>query len=530
MVPIGMPGMGKTFFLKTLRKNLEALGCFLSIISSDEIRAECMERLAKTQRKLTTEQLFDKTGRDARNLFNERLANLISTGEKKNCSAHFIFIDKNHPPNAIKGTLDLIRKSGEGLNLEVIALTPYVEENFFLYVDQGKTHKYPFSANFFFNCLDRVQHRIDHATLPGSGTKSANVLIMFFHMFRNVRLNKESVLKNGFDKHLRIPFTNEEKPTVIPPELIGIFIDILKATQPGETCSDTQLLQSFNSTNEKALLKFNHPDNATVDKIIHTFVKEEILPSLAASKDSLVEVAIASGVQKANENLNEKKAEPPVAVEENKEAAPVQKQVEKRRHDSYNPKKLPTYLGLFTEKDPFQDIKNFVLDGLDQLCNQFPKEKILEDAYYDIYERYYRYLHFLKDFHVTTLFIGKDKAKIETENFRTFKPNHRISLQLVGFVIVPDKIVTAICYPDQSSIKIENEYPHMTLMTGKWAPKDSNELFTSLFGKNGPLSEQYNSRKLENEKVSVTIRKHAETAYIVRAKPLKLSVISDAFF
>lgn len=530
IVPIGMPGMGKTFFLKTLRKNLESLGCFLSIISSDEVRAECMERLAKTQRKLTRDQLFDKTGRDARNLFNERLSNLIATGgDKKDCSAHFIFIDKNHPPNAIKGTLDLIKQSGQGVNLEVIALTPQVEDDFFLYVDQGRTHKYPFSANFFFNCFDRVQHRLDHPTLPGSGSKSANVLVMFFHMFRNIKLNKDSVLKNGFDRHLAVPFTNETKPTTIPAELNGAFIDVLKATQPGETCNDANLIETLNNTNEKSRLKFNHPDPAQVDKIIHTFVKEEILPSLTASKTSLVEVAVATGIEKANEAIKNGELQKPKMEEEKKEVAAKVEKKQSQEH-VYNPKKLPVYLGIFAVKDPFYDVKDFVLDGLDRLCNMFPKDKILEDAYYDISDKYYKQLAFVKDFHVTTLFIGKDKTKTETEHFKSFKPGHKMSLEITGFVIVPGKIATAICYPDQSKIKIENTFPHMTLMTGKWPAKESNQLFETLFGSNGPLTEQYNSRKQELvDKVTVTINKNTENAYIVTRKPLKIAMVADEY-
>ena len=279
-VPIGIPGMGKKYFLETLKTIVEEHGCLLSIISSNEIRKESMDRLAKTNRKLTTDELFDKTDKDAKNVFNERLANLLTSGDKENCKSHFIFIDRNHPPNAITGTVKFILDHGEGLNVEIIALTPLVDGNFYTYEDQDRAYAYPFSANFFFHCFDRVQTRKEHLTLTGSGTKSASVMMMFLHMFRNVKLNKQSVLKNGFHKQLRVPFTAEDSPITIPDELLDALHEILRSMKLGDVCKQPDLLSKLNSEYEKSKLKFSNPDPKKISDSVSDFFNTEVFPDL----------------------------------------------------------------------------------------------------------------------------------------------------------------------------------------------------------------------------------------------------------
>ena len=43
--------------------------------------------------------------------------------------------------------------------------------------------KIPFSLNFLMNCINRVQDRVSHKTLPGNGIQSLGVMSLFVKLF-----------------------------------------------------------------------------------------------------------------------------------------------------------------------------------------------------------------------------------------------------------------------------------------------------------------------------------------------------------
>ena len=63
--------------------------------------------------------------------------------------------------------------------------------------------------------------------------KSLNVLIMFINLFRGVLLNDSSVLENGFDGVMRVPFVYEEEDSDrdIPSALVAKLGDCLRKTE-----------------------------------------------------------------------------------------------------------------------------------------------------------------------------------------------------------------------------------------------------------------------------------------------------------
>ena len=510
LVPIGIPGMGKTYFVQTLRKFVEENSFELSIISSDKVRQECMEKLSKKNKRLSFDQLFEKTGKDARNLFNDKLRELISTTDQRKSKAHFVFIDKNHPPNAINGTLDLIRRSSQHLDTLIVAITPLMGTDLFSYEEEGKLHQYPFSSNFFFTCFNRVQTRTEHETLPGNGVKTAGVLIMFLQMFRNVSLSKESLLKSGFDKHFEVPFTSESNPFVIPENLIKSLKDVLLTTKVGGKCDDESLVNILNETFEKAFLKFENPEKGLVEKCIARFFDEQILLEI---------IDFSKKIGKKGREIEETKDESDVIQIRGKEF-----EVDHPRNQSdenYNPKLLPLYLGLFVKESPIVEIKEYVLRGLNLLAKTYPYERALVNTLKDLQEGNPSDLSFTSDFHITSLYIGNNYRKKETKYFKSFRPGHKVEIEIVGFVIVPNKLAVAICYPDQSVIQIENKFPHITLMKGKWPAQTSNELLDVLFGKDAPLKEQYQNKDFLTLqefvfKTSVKVSKGYGTAFVVK--------------
>jgi hypothetical protein len=153
--------------------------------------------------------------------------------------------------------------------------------------------------------------------------------------------------------------------------------------------------------------------------------------------------------------------------------------------------KLPIYLGLFIESDSIDFVKDYVLMGLQKLTEVYKDDQEIKATFQTISDRTSEKLKFVKDMHITSLFVGGNKKKAESEYFTTFKPNYEFSIDIVGFLVVPGKIMVGICYPDQSVIKIENDFPHMTLMTGEWAAKFSNDSMRELFGEGKPLHKEY---------------------------------------
>ena len=79
---------------------------------------------------------------------------------------------------------------------------------------------------------------------------------------------------------------------------------------------------------------------------------------------------------------------------------------------------------------------------------------------------------FTQDFHVTCLWMNRDEdIAEESEIYNNFEKDVSIDIEICALIIVPDKIVTAICFPDQ---KIDNRCPHVTLAINEWEPSKSN--------------------------------------------------------
>jgi len=59
-------------------------------------------------------------------------------------------------------------------------------------------------------------------------------------------------------------------------------------------------------------------------------------------------------------------------------------------------------------------------------------------------------------------------------------------------LFVPDRILTAICFPSHD---VDNEFPHMTLMTKKWKPVNSNDVLKQTCSKDCAFNEFYEKLK-----------------------------------
>ena len=189
----------------------------------------------------------------------------------------------------------------------------------------------------------------------------------------------------------------------------------------------------------------------------------------------------------------------------------------------YNPSKLPTYIGLFIKDSYLPQVNEYIVNGMQRLAETYKSDEVIVKAYEQAQNNDHSSLEPVKDLHVTTLFIGGNGKLKSSEYFTSFQPDYTMSVDIVALVVVPGKIVTGICFPDQSVIKINNEFPHITLMKGGWAPKFSNDLVEALCGKGGALEKEYKKGFDMTEeffyKGPVKVAKGNATAYVIKIIP-----------
>ena len=215
--------------------------------------------------------------------------------------------------------------------------------------------------------------------------------------------------------------------------------------------------------------------------------------------------------------------------EENKQEAQPQKSL-----GLYNPSKLPTYIGLFAKDSCLDRVHDYIVDAVKKLAQIYKNDDPIVKTYEELSNKVHTNLEPIKDLHVTTLFIGGNGKVKSSEPFTTFQPGYKTNVNIVALAVVPGKLVTGICFPDQSVIKIDNKFPHVTLMKGGWAPKFSNDLIEALCGKGGPLQKEYYNRGFETDqeffhKDVVKVSKGSATAYVIRTIPdLTLSMNAES--
>jgi hypothetical protein len=200
----------------------------------------------------------------------------------------------------------------------------------------------------------------------------------------------------------------------------------------------------------------------------------------------------------------------------------------------FNPKRVPTYLGIFAAKNIDKDISKYVSAGLVLAKQKFPEDQGI-DKCLDGMGSNKPSFEVIKDPHVTTIFVGNNTSQTKSECYTTFKENLKMEIDICAMAVVPGKIATGICFPDQSVIKIENEFPHVTLMKGSWAPKMSNDLLVALCSKGGPLNKEWANgdlKKLEDgfaDKYEVKVGKETVTAYVVRPSKFVMHSVTKAW-
>lgn len=517
-VPIGIPGMGKSHFFAQLEKKFRQQGnCSVATISSDKMRREAMDQLRKDRPHTTIEQAFNSTSKSATQGFMKALETQLRCAGTESFN-HAIFVDKNHPPNAIEKTINLCRKfASQGRRLKIVAMVPKCE---------SKLAGFPFSMSFFFQCMQRCRHRSDHETLPNDNPrKLLQVLFMFAKMFENEHFDSDFRTRFGLDSIWEVPYTFEHEAIKVFPNVEELSVLLLKNIAMGklpETHYQLALVDEINialDLYEEFFLLRPKPSvtGSSLNEACHAFIEsddknqpnsltdpryeekesarkqEESKASAAQNKDrgwtdSFYDDDEEEGEEEEAEDESDDEDVPSSSVPKESSGAVFSNDVASsfEQKKSY-PSKTPLYLASFLESalDITQRMSRIIKDvcfGLndvqDENVSHLRKGLKGQDLPYP-----YKWA---KSFHVTTLFIGNNERQLNHPIFKNYmktkgeaQKSEKIFLNAV--VIVPKKLVCAICFP---RFAVDNTWPHVTLLTGTWKPKHSNDVLKQLFEDN----------------------------------------------
>jgi hypothetical protein len=480
LVPMTIPGTGKTYFVEQLKEMLNKTDIIFNKLSSDDIRLSVMNT---TFKHLSKDEAFSASGQQATREFENELKRLfgLSSAAKRS----LVYLDKNHPPNALSRVFETIRKKCEqipyinDLSIKYVALLP--DCGSFKISDKKLL---PFSLSYFIQCYVRIRNRFNHQTLNGDNKNLICILGLFMGNFINFSLNEQNlILHYKFDKIIKLPFT-EELSDKLPDDLVKaatIFFDSLSNQLP--------------PLDNKAL---------AFEKLINTYFPKS--DQFKSTKDLVKETAYPI-IKNLYVNC----------MPENNTLIP----------------KLPKciYLGLLinNSKKLIYDTVNTALKAIakniknDKVYNDISNiiKWIEKDELYKCAKGEYDWSlpHKEKVWHITTYFkgnSGEDKTNPAVIEFKQGKP---CSIEISGLVYIPNKIITLFCKTDAA---VNNFIPHITFLHNEYPPKASNDVLTALFAKEGVLEEKYKSNFNNKAGIDITevyLGDYADECYVYKYSP-----------
>jgi hypothetical protein len=458
IIPMGIPGMGKSNLISSFREIVEELGCTMDVVSSDVVRQECMKEYMEKNPTAKFDQAFDKTRNAAKMKFDAEIRRSLD----KDSDHHVLFIDKNHPPNAIKGTLELLSKfCPYGRKLRIAALIPECKDNIVISGHNNYVSEYPFSYEFLTQCLLRVKDRVMHETLQGTIEKKFEVIFFMFKMYKNVLFS--DYIGNGFHSLISVPFTYEGN-IGITEELKDLINSVIlsRLSGKGEPVESLDELVRYVTQTEFRLRTFDPS------------------PKLKSALYNFFGII--------NPSINMEPEEPykkPTRHVETSHSKPIAKKSHK------HPNKIPVYIGIALEESLGSSLTSIIFHYLSLVCEQFPahSHSILPDLEELSSHRDNPFISgaklsehwsFTRSLHLTTLFIGGNSKQLTNPIYQAFEKGKQVMLQLKHFVYVPRKIITASAEILTTEVESSNEIPHVTLLLGSLSAKFSNDVLKGI--------------------------------------------------
>jgi len=198
---------------------------------------------------------------------------------------------------------------------------------------------------------------------------------------------------------------------------------------------------------------------------------------------------LESSSQQSSEQIQERKMAKFVPVKKQNDNLDfeVNDTAKGRKDDAYDSssgdERIPLYLAIVF-KNQKSAIKAMLTDGITSIMTKFASESDNLQSSCDSLlklassgKKQKDGWRFTPDFHVTCAFLDRDEDKADLSPvYRTFIEDEDIDVSIKAIVIVPGKIVTGICFPNQKIQQVENQCPHVTLAVNEWSAKHSNSV------------------------------------------------------
>ena len=449
--------MGKSFFVKDLEAECAARGYTVDTISSDGIRESYINKNIKKYR--NRDEAFQKTHKPARDEFFRKLSQLTHAEAK---SRHVIFLDKNHPPNAIDQTVEAARSHSPDTEVRVVGLIPNSQEPLAIGRDE-----YPFSLSFLVQCLMRVKDREQHETLTGPLEKRLSVVFMMFKMYKGIADLDSYLSKRGFDFIMRFSFTDEKAQ--LPDNRMRTAIPRVVSDMQPNSMPTSQQIQPVLDIFESLNTPFPIPNSQGE-------IASQLNQILPADEETKTEVA----------------------------PAPVVKSV---------PKGPGGFL--FYGIDFTQNLSGGIVTMLKSALHYFVGEfrghgKVAKDSvaflsYMGTFAADAAFAgnwKFPADLHLTTKFFGGKGGTLPIDEAETY------IWKLTHLYYIPERILCASAENIGAPVDVENANPHVTLALNKWPARCSNDTIKAC---------QNTDEAVFTQKVTVNREKHQ--LYVLRLSP-----------
>ena len=452
---------------------------------------------------MTEREAFNRS----RNFYNKSFQEEIETKFKtvylnnkiKNC---ILFIDKNHPPNAINKTIEPIKKiMSDFTNIDkqvsFVALIPECINNFIL----GNGHALPFSLSYLIQCYIRVRNRTNHP-LMNQNRKDLLLFLMgsFIKNFIGVSLDSSKLMDlYSIDQTFKLPFTDELDDSQFPEDILvpsGFFIGTLIDSKydASVTTSDSE-----NFENKINKYFFNIDTKIAYDN--KNEIRYKVKKNIFYPTRELISCKIDLMMKNFFPNINNEI----FTVEENE------------NKNSLNEIKLKNFIYIaiifMGDKTCFK-IKPKIYKSLKLILQKFPdlnseeEKKEIKDLIsatqiiksIDL-PKGWNFPHKMRGncWHITTLYRGNKSFEEVEKNlaYQQYAENKKVFVSVIGLVYVPEGIMCLLIKLNDGIICSGN-FPHMTIMRNKYPPKYSNTVIKECL-KIKELKKQYD-KKISGEK------------------------------
>ena len=528
LIPITLPGSGKTELITYLQNSSNKYGIHFEYISSDEIRKKEIEIYMQKIPGMTEREAFNRSRNYYNKSFQEEIENkfkaLYLNSKIKNC---LLFIDKNHPPNAINKTIEPIKKVISDFtkidkHVSFVGLIPECINNFIL----GPNLSIPFSLSYLIQCYIRVRNRTNHP-LMNQNRKDLLLFLMgsFIKNFIGVSLESTKLMNlYSIEQTFKLPFTDEIDDSQFPEDILipsSFFIGTLVDSKYDSTVTTSDSENFENKINKyffdiDTKIPFNNKD-----KIRYKVKKNIFYPTreLLSCKIELMIKHFFPNV-KNNDYFNDEN--------------------ENEIKEDLNEIKLKNfiYIAIIFRGDIICfKIKPKIYKTLKSFLQKFPE--ISEEEKTELKElvsaiqiiknidlpKGWNFPHKMRGnyWHITTLYKGNKPFEEIEKNlaYQQYIENKKIFVTVIGLVYVPEGILCLLIKLNDGIICSGN-YPHMTIMRNKYPPKYSNTVIKECL-KIKEIKYKYEKKisgeKEENDEISTNKENQGD---FIRKKQIKI--------